>query len=354
MKSLAQDLDQLRKFYTENARQILVEGVANTVAVGYVREWQGKVSYVVFYGKQSKPAKHYASRSVELAEQRVTELLGAAGRVATQRAADRKQPRAAYHERTSEGVTTRSYSTAGTAQLIREALKVAFPGVKFSVTSDTFANGSSVDIAYTDGPSSRQVEAVYDRFKSGSFDSSQDMYEYNQGTTVVDGQGQLVHVQYGAKYISARRSYSPTYGFFLNALDLREQPTLAVQFATFYQWHSRQQYNTLANWGEQAGTYTVSSDSSRGDLERFAAALTAQGYAPTLSQEGYELTLTLTTPAGEEPRPVQPEASTVASAAQPDQTEREFAAAEMHWLSDPGQDSTDREFEAAERAWLRG
>ncbi|MFC7670843.1 hypothetical protein ACFQT0_28235 [Hymenobacter humi] len=35
-----------------------------------------------------------------------------------------------------------------------------------------------------------------------------------------------------------------------------------------------------------------------------------------------------------------------------DQTAQEYRAAEMQWLSDPGQDSTDREFEAAERSWL--
>lgn len=347
MRRAAQDLTTLRKYYTENARQVQVEGVADTVAVGYVRELAGRISYVVFYGKQGKPAKHYSARDVAQAEQRITEALTAAGQVAQRKAEARKQPRLPYHESTREGVTYRSYTTAGTAQLIREALKAAFPGVKFSVTSDTFANGSSVRIEYTDGPSSRQVEAVYSAFESGHFNSQKDMYEYHREPTVINAAGELACVSYGAKYISSSRNYSAAYGFFLNSLDLRQRPSLTEQFAAFYKWHSGQRYNMQASWGEHAGTYTVSSDSSFGDLERFAEALSHQGHAVQLTEAGPELTLI-----------VQPHAVQAGAGLPPtqepagDHTAREYHAAEMHWLRDSGQDSTDREFEAAERSWL--
>lgn len=320
MKTTAQTIAQLRQYFTQNARQVQVEGVADTVAVGYVRDRAGSFSYAVFYGKQSKPAKHYGAKDEAQAEQRIIEALTQAGQVAERKAQDRKQTRQPFTEREHGGIVTRSYTTAGTAQLIREALKVAFPGVKFSVTSDTFANGSSVDIRYTDGPSRAQVKEVYAPFVSGRFNSQEDIYEYKKDTTSVTPGGELLRLGYGAKYISEHRYFSPAYGFFLNSLDLRQVPSLAEQFGAFYKWHSAQRYNMQTSWSENAGTYTVSSSSAGHDLEQFAEALTVQGYAPELTTAGDEVTLSVTSSP---------------SAAQ-----------------EPADDQTDREFEAAERSWL--
>jgi hypothetical protein len=346
MKTTAQDLAKLRRFFTENARQVQVTGVADTVAVGYVRHYGSQFSYAIFYGKQSKPAKHYSAKDEAQAEQRIIEALTQAGKVAERKAADRKQGRAPFTDRQEGETFYRSYTTAGTAQLIREALKKAFPTVKFSVTSSTFANGSSVDIAYTDGPSSKQVEQVYAPFISGHFNSQEDLYEYHQEPTAINEAGRLARVSYGAKYISDRRSYSPAYGFFLNSLDLRQAPALADQFAAFDKWHSSQRYHMQTSWGEHAGTYSVSSDSSHGDLERFAESLTAQGYAVSFSKIGDELTLSTSSANNSQAAPV------AEPAAEMDETDRQYYAAEMQWLADTGRDSTDREFEAAERNWL--
>lgn len=158
MKTTVQDLAQLRRFFTENARQVRVEGVADTVAVGYVRHYGSQFSYAVFFGKQAKPAKHYSAKAEAQAEQRIIEAPTQAGKVAERKAEARKQGRAAYHDRQEDEVICRSYTVVGTAQLIRQALKIAFPGVRFSVTSDSFANGTSVSIAYKDGPTRKQVE----------------------------------------------------------------------------------------------------------------------------------------------------------------------------------------------------
>lgn len=343
MKTTGQDLAQLRKFFIENARQVRVEGVADTVAVGYVRHYGSQFSYAVFYGKQAKPAKHYSAKDEAQAEQRIIEALTQAGKMAERKAGDRMKGRAAYHDRQEDETLSRSYTTAGTAQLIREALKKALPGGKFSVVSDTFANGSSVGIAYTDGPSSKQVKAVYAPFISGHFNSQEDRYEYHREATAINEGGQLARVSYGAKYISESRNYSPAYGFFLNALDLRQQPTLAQQFAAFEQWHRAQRYDMQTRWGENAGTYTLSSNSSHGDLERFAQALTVQGHAARLTESGDELTVSVPSAGGRTP---------AAPVVEPDETDRAYYAAEMQWLADPGQDSTGREFEAAERSWL--
>lgn len=340
MNRTAQNLDQVRQFFTENARQVKVEGVADTVACGYVRNRAGQFTYAVFYGKQGKPKMHYAAKSEAEAEQQITAALTKAGKVAERRAEERKSGRAPFHERQEGDVTCRSYTVAGTAQLIREALKAAFPGVKFSVTSDSFANGTSVDIRYTDGPSRKQVEQVYAPFIMGHYNSQEELYEYNREPTKVDSTGNLLRLSYGAKYISEHRSYSPAYGFFLNALDLRQAPSLAEQFAAFEKWHSAQRYAMQTSWGENAGTYTVSSNSPGHDFERFAEALTVQGYAPELTTAGDEVTLRVKGSPSTAPEPTD------------DQTAREYQTAETQWLSDPGQDSTDREFEAAERSWL--
>jgi hypothetical protein len=314
MKRFPLTLEQSRQIYTKDARQVQVEGVADTVATGYVRDYgQGRAAYLVFYGKQSKPADYYSARSVAEAEQRVVEALTAAGQAALQKAAARKQPRAPYHESEHGGVITRSYTTAGTAQLIREALKVAFPGIKFSVTSDTFANGSSVHIGYTDGPTWREVETITGQFKSGHFNSMEDIYEYKDEPVELDASGRLVRTSYGAKYISVQRNYSPAYGSYLNGLDLRQAPGLALQFKTFFSWHCAQRCNTRSSYGHNAGRHVLESDGHRSDLEQFAAALTVQGHTPVLTatQEGTELTV------------VEPLT---------DEIDRQFYAAEMAWL----------------------
>ena len=51
-------------------------------------------------------------------------------------------------------------STAETAKLVRKALKKAFPGMKFSVRSSNYANGSSIDVSWTDGPTMKAVDEV--------------------------------------------------------------------------------------------------------------------------------------------------------------------------------------------------
>ncbi|MDF7815478.1 MULTISPECIES: LPD29 domain-containing protein [Hymenobacter] len=341
MPSTATPQQISRESFIKNGRKITVEGVSDAVGVGYVQEFMpGKISYLVFLGKQSHPHKYFAATSAEEAEKQIIKHLTAAGEAAQRKAEARKEARQPFTERKQDGITTRSYTTAGTAQLIREALKKAFPGVKFSVTSEVYANGSSVDIRYTDGPSAAQVKEVYAPFISGTYNSLEDMYEYKEDTTSVAPSGELLRLSYGAKYIQSHRRYSAAYGFFLNSLDLREQPPLAAQFAAFHKWHSSQRYDMQTSYGEKNGTHTVSSNSSHGDLEQFAAALVEQGHIVSLSTTGDELSARSSTPALSEVEPL----------AEPDQTDREYYAAEMQWLADPGQDSTDQEFEAAERS----
>ena len=64
------------------------------------------------------------------------------------------------------------------AKNMRIELRAAFPGVKFSVTSDQYSMGDSVRVRWTDGPTVNQVEAVIGKYEYGRFDGMTDSYEY--------------------------------------------------------------------------------------------------------------------------------------------------------------------------------
>ena len=67
---------------------------------------------------------------------------------------------------------------AAAARDIRKELKQAFPGTKFRVTSSSFSMGDTVDVRWSNGPTTEQVDAISDKYQYGSFDGMQDMYEY--------------------------------------------------------------------------------------------------------------------------------------------------------------------------------
>lgn len=83
------------------------------------------------------------------------------------------------------------------AKNIRLMLKKHFKGIKFSVRK---GSESTINISWTDGPTEDAVSGVLSRFKEGSFDGMQDMYEFNDDT--------FTDVYGGAKYIFKHRSYS--------------------------------------------------------------------------------------------------------------------------------------------------
>jgi hypothetical protein len=93
-------------------------------------------------------------------------------------------------------------SCAETAKLLRQALKESFPGVKFSVRSDTYSGGASIDIRWTDGPNAKQVEAVSGQFEGAYFDGMIDYKGSRYG--LLDGK----QVHFGADFIFENREYS--------------------------------------------------------------------------------------------------------------------------------------------------
>lgn len=73
--------------------------------------------------------------------------------------------------------TTKKTPWALAAANIRRELKRAFPGVRFSVRSDSGGH-CTVHISWTDGPTSDEVDEVAQRYSSGGFDSMTD-YAYS-------------------------------------------------------------------------------------------------------------------------------------------------------------------------------
>jgi len=79
---------------------------------------------------------------------------------------------------------------------IRKELKAAFPGVKFKVTSDH----NSVNVKWTDGPTSEAVEGIAGRYESGSFDGMTDCYNHDPDNTFADVFG-------GVRFVFVSRDY---------------------------------------------------------------------------------------------------------------------------------------------------
>ena len=81
--------------------------------------------------------------------------------------------------------------------MIKKILKKEYPHVKFSVCSDNFANGNSVDVSWTDGIPKSAINGFLRQFEQGTFDGMTDCYNYDNHAD---------HPQ--AKYVHAQRHIS--------------------------------------------------------------------------------------------------------------------------------------------------
>lgn len=87
---------------------------------------------------------------------------------------------------------------AKAAKQLKKELKKEFPGVKFSVKSESFSGGDAVRVSYTDGPTTKEVKAIADKYQYGSFDGMRDIYEM---TNTDENLPQV-------KYVTINRSWS--------------------------------------------------------------------------------------------------------------------------------------------------
>ena len=106
------------------------------------------------------------------------------------------------------GAGTEYLSCAGTAKLLRQALKRTFSGVKFSVRSDVYAGGASIDISWTDGPTEKAVKALADEFAGADFDPSQDLKIPRAPELVPDPEYGAREIHFGADFVFCARATS--------------------------------------------------------------------------------------------------------------------------------------------------
>lgn len=86
------------------------------------------------------------------------------------------------------------------AKNLKTELSRAFPDTKFSVKSEGYSMGCSIDVYWTGGPSREEVEKYANKYKEGWFDGMNDLYNYSdQVWTDVFG---------GAKYVFCQRRES--------------------------------------------------------------------------------------------------------------------------------------------------
>lgn len=100
--------------------------------------------------------------------------------------------------------------TVETAKIIRKVLKTYFPDIKFSVRSSKYSGGSSIDIGWTDGPTSNQVKKITDYFEGASFDGMIDLKSYVHKVEM-DENGNDITVSYGPDFIFENRRFSEKY-----------------------------------------------------------------------------------------------------------------------------------------------
>lgn len=67
--------------------------------------------------------------------------------------------------------------SAKASKMIKQILTREYPGIKFSVRSENFANGSAVRISWVDGVPEKEIESFANQFQYGHFNSMEDLYE---------------------------------------------------------------------------------------------------------------------------------------------------------------------------------
>lgn len=116
-------------------------------------------------------------------------------------------------------------SAAETAKMVRVALGEAFPGVKFSVRTSTYAGGASIDVRWVDGPNAAMVDSVAGTFSGAYFDGSIDY----KGSTraMIDGR----EVSFGADFIHVHRAMSRPFLLAAKAAAVRKYGALVAGVA---------------------------------------------------------------------------------------------------------------------------
>jgi hypothetical protein len=81
------------------------------------------------------------------------------------------------------------------------------PPSSFRVRSKTYAGGASVDVSWTDGPTTPRVEATAKLYQGANFNGSTDMKEYHDSLLSTEHCAEAV--RFGADFVFCHRTLSP-------------------------------------------------------------------------------------------------------------------------------------------------
>lgn len=147
------------------------------------------------------------------------------------------------------------------AKQIREELKKAFPGIKFSVRTSLYSMGSSINVRWVDGPVQKDVEEVIRKYEQVSRD---------QWGEILSG---------GNMYVFANRDYSAQMGgILLSNIDLRDNniPTLEALANNAYDYlrHFARAFRMV----KSEESFQIECEYMGADLERVRDAFINLGY----------------------------------------------------------------------------
>ena len=183
----------LTKQSRENSRQYQFEQL---IKDGYTREDYKDLQIFarftdfylkVFRGTSSNHILYIRFRNAEALSARISQLKAST---------DSREKYKAEQKEKNKGHKS---SHAATAAAIKAELSAAFPGVKFSAKSDSYAGGDSVNVSWTDGPTEKAVKMLTGKYEMGSFNGMEDIYEYTNSREDIPQ----------VKYVFERREISP-------------------------------------------------------------------------------------------------------------------------------------------------
>ena len=126
---------------------------------------------------------------------------------------------------------TQYTSHGDTAKRIKKELKAAFPGTEWSVRT---AHGSTINIHWTDGPTTEMVDGMVGKYEHGYFDGMDDMYHYTD-SLIEDG------VKWSVKYVFTNRHQSPAAEAIFGKLireygNLESKPEDEINHRAYREW----------------------------------------------------------------------------------------------------------------------
>jgi len=177
--------------------------------------YHNRPAAVAYGGKRNKPDWNYSfvgrqngKTPEEQREARIAEYfasLSASARFKAERRAVNaehlKRARAALPD--SSSGASEEYSGPATAQCIRNVLAAMFPATKFRVSYSSYSGGSSIDVYWTDGPTSKQIDPILDAFSGADFDGMIDLKTHRDAS---EWRGK--RVRFSVDFVHSQRSHS--------------------------------------------------------------------------------------------------------------------------------------------------